>query len=74
MPNQVTIENSDSYFNVEEDERILDAALRQGIDLPFSCQAGVCGACRGQVSAGEIDYGAIEILVCYLKKSRQGLF
>ncbi|AKP73186.1 Phenol hydroxylase P5 protein [Piscirickettsia salmonis] len=61
MPNQVTIENSDSYFNVEEDERILDAALRQGIDLPFSCQAGVCGACRGQVSAGEIDYGAIEI-------------
>ncbi|ODN42610.1 2Fe-2S iron-sulfur cluster-binding protein [Piscirickettsia litoralis] len=61
MSNKVTIENTNICFTVEDDESILDAALRQGIDLPFSCQAGVCGACRGQVALGDINYGDIEI-------------
>ena len=36
-------------------EPILDAALRHGIDVPYSCRSGVCGTCRATLAAGEVD-------------------
>jgi ring-1,2-phenylacetyl-CoA epoxidase subunit PaaE len=36
-------------------EPILDAALRHGIDVPYSCRSGVCGTCRATLTAGEVD-------------------
>jgi ring-1,2-phenylacetyl-CoA epoxidase subunit PaaE len=35
-------------------ETLLDAAIRQGIDLPFACKGGMCGTCRARLLSGEV--------------------
>lgn len=35
-------------------ERILDAALAAGLDLPYSCKGGVCCTCRAKVMEGRV--------------------
>ena len=37
-----------------EEETVLDGAARAGIELPFSCRAGVCSTCRTKVVRGEV--------------------
>jgi ring-1,2-phenylacetyl-CoA epoxidase subunit PaaE len=43
-------------FHMQLDgETVLDAAARAGIELPFSCRAGVCSTCRTKVVRGEVE-------------------
>jgi ring-1,2-phenylacetyl-CoA epoxidase subunit PaaE len=37
------------------DVAILDAALKQGADLPFACKGGVCCTCKARLIQGEVD-------------------
>lgn len=36
-------------------ETLLDAAIRQGIDLPFACKGGMCGTCRARLLSGQVQ-------------------
>jgi ring-1,2-phenylacetyl-CoA epoxidase subunit PaaE len=37
-----------------EGENVLDAALKQGADLPYACKGGVCTTCRAKLVQGEV--------------------
>ena len=39
----------------KKSEYILDAGLEAGLELPYTCRAGICGACVGKVVSGEVD-------------------
>jgi ring-1,2-phenylacetyl-CoA epoxidase subunit PaaE len=44
-----------SFTMKMDDETVLEAAARAGIELPFSCRAGVCSTCRTKVIRGEVQ-------------------
>jgi CDP-4-dehydro-6-deoxyglucose reductase len=49
----VTNRASDNQFQIEPEESVLEAALRHGQLLPYSCRSGSCGSCRGTVVSGD---------------------
>jgi ring-1,2-phenylacetyl-CoA epoxidase subunit PaaE len=53
---EVTIRYDGQEFKVmvPPDKAILETALDQGIDLPYSCQSGLCTACRGKALSGQV--------------------
>ena len=53
---EVTIlyQGSEYKFNVPKGKTILEAALKENIDLPYSCQSGMCTACMGKCTSGKV--------------------
>lgn len=53
----ITLKPEDQHFTCNEHESILNAALREGIQLPYGCRGGSCGACKVVLLEGETVYG-----------------
>ncbi|PCJ50603.1 MAG: phenylacetic acid degradation protein [Gammaproteobacteria bacterium] len=52
----VTLSGRQTSFSLPfKGQNILDAALYEGADLPFSCKAGVCSTCKAQLIKGEVE-------------------
>ena len=51
---KVNYDGSSYEFEVQPHQTILEAALEQDIDLPYSCQAGMCTACMGKCTSGKV--------------------
>ena len=49
-------------FEMLDSETVLEAALREGIDAPYSCMAGVCTACQASVLDGKAEMESNDIL------------
>ncbi|MFV1944003.1 benzoate 1,2-dioxygenase electron transfer component BenC [Pseudomonas luteola] len=45
------------FINCREDEKVLDAAFRQKVNLPMDCSDGVCGTCKCRCEKGDYDLG-----------------
>lgn len=56
MTYTINITPSGQQFTAEENEYILEAALRAGIAFPYGCRGGVCGSCLGDLQQGQVDY------------------
>jgi ring-1,2-phenylacetyl-CoA epoxidase subunit PaaE len=55
----VIIDGSTKSFSLDKSsESILEAGLAHGIELPYSCKAGVCSTCRAKLVQGEVDMDA----------------
>ena len=52
---EITHQGNTQTIQGSEDKTILDSAKDAGIDLPFSCSAGVCTTCAAQIMAGEVE-------------------
>ncbi|CAM4109540.1 1,2-phenylacetyl-CoA epoxidase subunit PaaE [Bordetella tumulicola] len=50
--------HSRSFVIDKNKDSVLDAALAQGVELPYSCKGGVCSTCRCKVIEGEVDMDA----------------
>ncbi|MGA8146898.1 MAG: CDP-6-deoxy-delta-3,4-glucoseen reductase [Gallionellaceae bacterium] len=55
------IKPSNHSFPIEADETILEAGLKHGYTIPYGCRDGVCGACKGKLLQGSVDYGNRQI-------------
>ena len=56
MSHRIHIEPSGHELDARPDESVLDAALREGLALPYGCRNGACRSCRGRVLEGEFVY------------------
>ena len=53
-----TLNSSNDLYKIEENETILQAALKQGLVLPYGCKNGACGSCKAILVDGKVDYGS----------------
>lgn len=48
----VLVDDEETTFEMSQKQTLLEAALKQGIDAPYSCQGGVCSSCLARVTKG----------------------
>lgn len=69
------INTSDTTFNLDENETLLEGLERTGHQVESQCRGGYCGACRLKVRSGSVSYAQTplafvahdEILPCCCK-------
>jgi len=56
LSHRIHIEPSGHELRTQAGESVLDAALRQGLALPYGCRNGACRSCKGRVLEGRVEY------------------
>jgi len=55
QPMSILVGNKQFEATIEPGETVLQAALRAGAPMPYSCSVGGCGACKVTLTAGEVS-------------------
>jgi ring-1,2-phenylacetyl-CoA epoxidase subunit PaaE len=61
IKSKITVTLDGRSFNFDlafDNDSILDAALKQGADLPFACKGGVCCTCKAKLIEGKVEMDA----------------
>ena len=61
-------------FESQAEEKVLQAALRNKLDVPYECATGTCGSCRAKLISGELDHGWIDAPGRQTLKIKRGEF
>jgi ring-1,2-phenylacetyl-CoA epoxidase subunit PaaE len=56
------VDDEETTFEMSVKQTILEAALKQGIDAPYSCQGGICSSCLARVTEGTAEMTKNSIL------------
>ena len=72
MLHTVTLAPDQTAFTVNEGEPILTAAKRQNLNLPHSCQNGICGQCKAQLIDGKVEQGTHAELALSTEEAAEG--
>jgi 3-ketosteroid 9alpha-monooxygenase subunit B len=59
---EVTLDGQTRQLPWPPGARMLDVLIGQGLDPPFSCREGICGACACRLTGGEVDMAHNEVL------------
>ncbi len=51
----VTVRNTAGNIPCRADQTVLQAAIAAGIDFPYTCASGNCGACIAELRTGEVS-------------------
>lgn len=54
MTHQIRIAGTEVSFECAGNQTLLEAGLKAGIEMPYSCRKGICGNCAGSVVQGEV--------------------
>ncbi|WP_067146686.1 ferredoxin--NADP reductase [Pseudotamlana agarivorans] len=49
----VTVDDETTTFEMSQKQTILEAALDEDLDAPYSCQGGICSSCLARITEGE---------------------
>lgn len=52
---EVVLDGKTHQLTMGAQDKVLDAALEAGLDLPYSCRGGVCCTCRARVLKGQVE-------------------
>ena len=59
----VLVDDVETTFNMPRTENILNAALKHGVDAPYSCQGGICSSCMCRTVSGSAEMKTNHILM-----------
>lgn len=59
----VLVDDVETTFNMPRTENILSAALKHGVDAPYSCQGGICSSCMCRTIKGSAEMKTNHILM-----------
>ncbi|AWA29239.1 flavodoxin reductase [Flavobacterium magnum] len=51
----VMVDDEETTFEMSKKQTLLDAALKQGLDAPYSCQGGICSSCLARITSGTAE-------------------
>ena len=58
----VLVDHEETTFEMSQKQTLLEAALKQGIDAPYSCQGGICSSCLARITKGSAEMKKNSIL------------
>ncbi|HEY2130619.1 MAG TPA: ferredoxin--NADP reductase [Streptosporangiaceae bacterium] len=58
----VTLDGEQRVLPWPPGSRMLDVLIEHGLDAPYSCRQGICGACACQLTGGQVDMAHNEVL------------